>query len=79
MIHSLGIQFHFSIHYSRRALARYSLFLVVILVAEVFGAQIFEEVVALEHDSVVSTGLGWRNRHLRAIRDGHGDTSDFSY
>lgn len=61
-----------------RTLALYSLLLVVVLVAEVLRAQIFEEVVALEHDCVVATGLCWGNRHLGAICDGHGDTSDFS-
>lgn len=74
-IHDSFARYPISLLHSQ-TLAPYSLFLVVVLVAEVLGAQIFEEVVALEHDCVIATGLRWGNRHLRAVCDSHGDTSD---
>lgn len=44
-----------------------------------FRAQILEEVITLQHDRGIATGLRGRNCHLSTICNGHCQTSDLRY
>ena len=47
------------------------LHLFVVVVAYVLRADILQEVITLQHDRVVASGLRWRERNLRPVGHGH--------